>query len=83
MKPLKNFIQINIEKPDKETKGGLIIPDSQEKRLEKAKVVAVGKEIEQVKKGDTILFKQFSTDTIEVDSKEFSFIKEEDVLAII
>lgn len=80
MKPLFSYIQIEIAKPDK-IQGGLIVPDAQEKRLEKAKVIAVGRDVVVVKKGDTVLCKQFSTDTVELDGKEYSFIKEEDVFA--
>lgn len=80
MKPLFTNIQIEIAKP-KKMQGGLILPDATEKRLEKAKVIAVGADVSVVKKGETILCKSFSTDTIELDGQEYSFIKEEDVLA--
>lgn len=82
MKILQNNIQIEVAKPEK-MHGGLVIPDSKEKRLEKGKVIAVSKSIDYVKKGDEILFKQFSVDTVELEGKEYSFIKGEDVLAIL
>lgn len=83
MRTISNIIQIEIAKPKDKTKSGLIIPDATEKRLEKGKVVNIGSEVNEVKKGDTVIFKQFSADTVELEGKEYSFIKEEDILAIL
>lgn len=83
MKTLNNLLQITIAKPKDSTKSGLTVAGAKEKRLEQGKVISVGKDVEEVKKGDTVIFKQFSTDTVELEGKEFSFIKESDILAVL
>lgn len=62
------------------TKSGIILAEKE--HLDEAKVVEVSKDVELVKKGDLILLKNYSTDEIEVEGEKYSFIKEENVLAI-
>lgn len=80
-KPLANNVLIKIEKADSATKSGIILTSEQDKKLEKAEVVEIGKDVKLVKKGDIILFKAYSPDTINLDDEELSFIKEEEILA--
>ena len=84
MTPLFDKILIDIYKAETTTKSGIILTTENDKKVEKAKVLKVGPDcVSQLKKGDTILFKGYSADTVAVDDKEYSFIKEEDVLAIV
>lgn len=80
-KPLSSNVLIKIEKADEKTKSGIVLISEQDKKLEKAEVIEVGKDVKLVKKGDTILFKSYSPDTINIDDEELSFIKEEEILA--
>lgn len=81
IKPLFTNVAIEIEKAPDKTKFGLILTSEQDKKLEQATVTALGDEVTVVKKGDKILFKGYSADTIVLDDKEVSFIKEEEILA--
>ena len=44
-------------------------------------VESVGPEVKAVKKGDKIVYKEYSTTEIKVDGTEYIIVKEEDVLA--
>ena len=44
-------------------------------------VESVGPEVKAVKKGDKIVYKEYSTTDIKIDEKEYIILKEEDVLA--
>lgn len=77
--PLNKNILIRIKKEEK-TKSGIIL--AQEVHLDEAKVVEVAKDVESVKKGDTIFLKDYSTDEIEIGGEKLCFIKEENVLGI-
>lgn len=83
MTPLFDKLLIEIHKQEEVTSSGIYIATTDEKKLEKAKVLAIGEDTQgKVQPGDTIVFKSYNADTIEIDQQEYSFIKEEDVLAI-
>jgi co-chaperonin GroES (HSP10) len=50
--------------------------------IEKAKVISVGIDVQVIAPGDNIIYKSYSPDVVEIDGKEFTFIKEEDVIAL-
>ena len=92
-KPLSNHIFIEPSEGGNVTKSGIVIPDTAEKeRPVKGKVVAVGpgKFSEKgeripmtIKVGDSVLFKKYGPDEIEVDDKKYLVGDEDDILAII
>ena len=46
-----------------------------------ARVEEVGPEVKVVKKGDKIVYKEYSTTEIKVEDEDFIILKEEDILA--
>ena len=80
LKPLKDRIVAAVEKPLEKTKSGILLGEAKEKPAY-AVVESVGPEVESVKKGDKIVYKEYSTTEIKVDEKDFIILKEEDVLA--
>ena len=83
MKPLFDKVLISIEKEATHTSSGIILVNNDDKKLEQATVLAIGPDVVTLQVGDTILFKSYSADTIELNGKEISFIKEEDALAVV
>ena len=91
--PLSNHVFIEPVEEDKTTKSGIVLPDTAEKEKPiKGKVLAVGpgkmdengKRIPMsVKVGDTVLFKKYGPDEIEMDGKKYLVGDEDDILAII
>ena len=74
------------------TKSGLYLPDSAQEKPQEGKVIAVGsgrtlkngKVIPlAVKPGERIIFGKYSGSEIKVDEKEYVFLNEDDILAII
>jgi chaperonin GroES len=92
-KPLSNHLFLEPLEEEKTTKSGIVIPDSAEKeRPTRGKVVAVGEgkrnekgEITpmSVKVGDTVLFKKYGPDEVELEGKKYLVGDEDDILAII
>jgi chaperonin GroES len=78
---------------EKKTKGGIVLPDSAEKeRPIKGKVIAAGpgKRGENgemipmsVKVGDSVLFKKYGPDEVEIEGKKYLVGDEDDILAIL
>ncbi len=92
-KPLSNHIFLEPLEDEKVTKSGIVLPETASKeRPTRGKVLAVGEgkrndkgEIipMSVKVGDTVLFKKYGPDEIEIEGKKYLVGEEEDVLAII
>jgi chaperonin GroES len=93
LKPMNDYLLIEPIKEDEVTKGGIVIPETaREERAIKGKVIAVGpgKLNEKgeripltIKEGQKVIFKKYAPDEIKIDDKEYYFVREDDVLAII
>lgn len=93
LKPLSNHIFLESAAEEKVTKSGIVIPETAEKeKPTMGKVVAVGpgkfnekgeRNPMTVKVGDTVLFKKYGMDEIEVEGKKYLVGDEDDVLAIV
>jgi chaperonin GroES len=80
LKPLKDRIVAVVEKPLEKTKSGILLGEAKEKPAY-AVVESVGPDVKDVKKGDKVVYKEYSTTEIKVDGVDYIFLKEEDVLA--
>ena len=80
LKPLKDRVVAVIEKPLEKTKSGILLGEAKEKPAY-AVVESVGPEVKEIKKGDKIIFKEYSTTEVKVEEKDYIILKEEDVLA--
>ncbi|MEK9180306.1 MAG: co-chaperone GroES [Patescibacteria group bacterium] len=91
--PLSNRVFLEPFGEEKTTKSGIVIPDTAEKEKPmKGKVLAVGpgklnergeRVAMSVNVGDTVLFKKYGPDEIEIDGKKYLVGDEDDILAII
>ena len=92
-KPLANHLFLEPLEEEKTTKSGIVLPDSAEKEKPiRGKVLAVGpgklndkgeRVPMAVKVGDTVLFKKYGPDEVEIEGKKYLVGEEEDILAII
>lgn len=82
LKPLKNRVVAVKEKPLEKTKSGILLGEAKEKPAY-AVVESVGPEVKDIKKGDKIIYKEYSTTEIKIDEVEYIIVKDEDVLAIV
>jgi len=93
IQPLSNHVFIEPLADEKTTRSGIVIPDTADKeRPIRGKVFAVGpgklnengeRVPMSVKEGDTVLFKKYGPDEIEVDGKKYLVGDEDDILAIV
>lgn len=80
LNPLKDRVVAKIEKPLEKTKSGILLGEAKEKPAY-AVVESVGPEAKSVKKGDKIVYKEYSTTNIKIDDTDYIILKEEDILA--
>lgn len=82
IKPLSCNVVARKEEAQTATKSGILLGEAKETPAY-AVVEAVGPEVKAVKKGDKIIFKEYSTTNIKVDGTDYLIIKDEDILATI
>jgi chaperonin GroES len=83
IQPLADYVVAQAEKAETKTASGLYLPDKAQEKPKTAKVVAVGKDAKQIKIGDRILYKTYSTTDVKVEGEDYILVKEEDVLATV
>lgn len=79
--PLADRVVAVREKAEAKTVSGLYLPDSAKEKPAYAVVEAVGPEVKGLKKGEKIVFKEYSTTELKINDVEYLIVKEEDVLA--
>ena len=93
IRPLHDRIIVKRLEEERKTASGIVIPDTAEKEKPvKGKVLAVGpgkyndagtRIPVSVKVGDTVLFKKYGPDEVEIGGKKYLIGEESDILAII
>ena len=90
-KPLHDKILVKTLENTEKTKGGIIIPDTAKEKPQEGEVVAVGPGAKgedgkltpmDVKIGDIVLFGKWSGTEVKIDGKEYSIMKESDIMGI-
>lgn len=83
LKPLSDRVIVKRLEAEAKTASGIVLPDSAKEKPEQGEVIACGKDVKEVKKGDKIIFGKYSPTEVKLEGTEYLVIKEEDVLAII
>jgi len=83
IQPLADRVVAVREEAAQKTASGIYLPDTAKEKPVIAKVIAVGPEVNQVKVGEKIVYKEYATTDLKIDSQEYLIIKQEDILATI
>lgn len=83
LNPLADWVVAEQEEAVTKTASGLYLPDKAAEKPKIAKVTKVGKEVKNVKAGDRVVYKSYSTTEVKVGDKEYILVKEEDILATV
>jgi len=90
-RPLHDRVLIKVLDSEEKTAGGIIIPDTAKEKPQEGEVVAVGPGAKSedgkispmdVKVGDVVLFGKWSGTEIKIEEKEYSIMKESDIMGI-
>ncbi|OUW74051.1 MAG: co-chaperone GroES [Pelagibacteraceae bacterium TMED216] len=90
-RPLHDRVLIKVLDSEEKTSGGIIIPDTAKEKPQEGEVVAVGPGARDdngkiasmdVKVGDLVLFGKWSGTEVKIDGKEYSIMKETDIMGI-
>ena len=90
-KPLHDRVLIEVLESNEKTAGGIIIPDTAQEKPQDGKVIAIGGGAKteggklipmDVKVGDKVLFGKWSGTEIKISGKEYSIMKESDIMGV-
>ena len=84
IKPLADRVLIEPMSKEEKTKSGIYLPETIDKeRPEQSKVLAVGENVTEIKKGDRCVFLKYGPSEINFDGSILLVAKQEDILAIL
>jgi chaperonin GroES len=83
VQPLADYVVAVSLEPQTKTASGLYLPEKTAEKPKVAKIVAVGKDVKQVKVDDKIIYKSYAPTEVKVDKVEYLLVKEEDILATV
>lgn len=83
LQPLADRLVAKPVEAETKTASGFMIPESGKEKPQMAEVIAVGKEVKEVKAGDRILYAKYGPTEVNVDEATLLLLKEEDVLAVV
>ena len=88
-RPLHDRVLIKVLDSEAKTAGGIIIPDTAKPQEGEVVAVGPGAKTEEgklikmdVKVGDIVLFGKWSGTEVKIDNKEYSIMKESDIMGI-
>ena len=83
IQPLADYVVAQADEAATKTASGLYLPDTATEKTKTEKIVAVGKDVKQVKVGERIIYKSYSTTEVKHDGVDYILVKEEDILATV
>jgi len=83
LNPLADWVVAEAEEAITKTASGIYLPDKAAEKPKTAKVIKVGKDVKEIKAGDRIVYKSYSTTDVKLESKEYVLVKEEDIIATV
>jgi chaperonin GroES len=92
IRPLDDWIIVEQHEAEDKTPGGILLPEQAKEKPTRGTVLAIGpgKMLKSgnrgplsVKTGDAVFYRKYSGTEVEIDSKKYTIVRENDVLAII
>lgn len=83
MQPLADYVVAEAEELQTKTSSGIFLPEAATEKPKSAKILAIGKDVKNVKVGDTIIYGGYSITEVKVAGKDYMLIKEENIYATV
>ena len=82
-KPLGERLLVKSVEESNTTASGIIIPDNAKEKPNRAEVLAVGSEVEDVKVGDTVVYGKYAGTELTLEEENYIVLELGDVLGVI
>ncbi len=91
IKPLGDRVVVKMIEMEETTKSGIVLPGTAKEKPQIAEIVAVGPGgvvdgkdvVMQVSVGDRVLISKYAGTEVKIDSKEYTILRQNDILAIV
>lgn len=84
IQPMEDYVVVKAEEAKAKTASGLYIPDSAQEKPKTAEVVAVGTDVQNVKKGDKILYKnEYEATNVKVGKDDYTVVYKKNIIATV
>jgi chaperonin GroES len=92
IRPLHDRVVVKRLEEERQSAGGIVIPDNAAEKPDQGEVVAIGngKILENgkvrpldVNVGDRILFGKFSGQTVKIEGTEYLVVREDDIMGVV
>lgn len=84
IQPMEEYVVVQTEEATNKTASGLYLPESAKEKPKTAKVVAVGKDVHQVKVGDRVIYKnEYEATTVKVNKDDYTLVYKKNIIATV
>lgn len=81
IKPLADRVVLQKINPEEKTASGIVLPGSAQEKPDIAEVIAIGKDVKEIKLKEKVVCSKYSGTEIKINNQEYLIVKEEDILA--
>lgn len=84
IQPMADYVVVQQEEASNKTASGLYIPDSATEKPKTAQVVAVGKDVDEVKVGDRVVYKnEYEATKVTVEKDDYTLVYKKNIIATV
>lgn len=84
IQPMAEYVVVQAEEAQTKTASGLYLPGNAQEKPKTAKVVAVGKEVSEVKVGDRVIYKnEYEATNVKVGKDEYILVFKKNIIATV
>ncbi|MGB4759483.1 MAG: co-chaperone GroES family protein [Candidatus Saccharimonadales bacterium] len=84
IQPMSDYVVVQAEKAATKTASGLYIPGGAQEKPKSAKVVAVGSDVDEVKVGENIIYKNdYEATTVKIDKEDYVIVYKKNIIAVV
>jgi len=84
IQPMEDYIVVQSEEAQTKTASGLYLPGNAQEKPKTAKVIAVGKDVKEVKVGDRVIYKnEYEATNVKVGKDEYTLVYKKNLIATV
>ena len=84
IQPMADYIVVQAEEAQTKTASGLYLPGNAQEKPKTAKVIALGTNVDEVKVGDRVIYRnEYEATNVKVNKEEFTLVNRANIIAIV
>ena len=84
IQPVADYVVVKAEEAQTKTASGLYLPGNAQEKPKIAKVIAVGKGVDEIKVGDRVIYQnEYEATTVKIDGQECTLVFKKNIIATV